>query len=66
MLAPLNYIIRSSSEIGKTVEAGRAGHIQHSRRRQRLAQPRIEVAKVRAVVGITKNASATKETEALL
>jgi hypothetical protein len=44
MLAPLNHIIGQSSEVGKTVEAGKAGHIQHIRRQTRLAQPGIDMA----------------------
>ena len=58
MLAPLNHIIGQSSEVGKTVEAGKAGHIQHIRRRKSLAQPGIDMGKVRAIVRRRENASA--------
>ena len=66
MLAPLNHIIRQSTEVGKMEEAGEAGHIQHIRRQTRLAEPGIDMAKVRTVVRRRENASAITETEALL
>ena len=65
MLAPLNHIIRRSSEAGKMEEAGEDGHIQHIRRQTRLAQPGIDMSKVHAVVRRKENASAIMETEAL-
>ena len=58
MLAPLNHIIGQSSEVGKTVEAGKAEHIQYIRRQTRLAQPGIGMSKVRAIVRRRENASA--------
>ena len=65
MLAPLNHIIRHRTEVGKTVESGEDGHIQHIRRQTRLAEPGIDMAKVRTVVRRRENASAITETEAL-
>jgi len=65
MLAPLNHIIRQSTEVGKMEEAGEDGHIQHIRRQTRLAQPGIDMSKVHAVVRRRENASAIMETEAL-
>ena len=66
MLAPLKHIIRRSSEVGKMEEAGKAGRNQCIRRQTRMAEPGIDMAKVRAVVRRRENASAITETEALL